>query len=109
MDLAQVTYTTSTTDAGASAAILIVYADIGLVFLAVHIFVLMDILKHSDAAWAASGQQKGLWIGLWVLGFCSGGLIIDLIYWFAIRPKLVAAEQGGGGYPPPGPGGYAPQ
>ena len=60
---------------------------------------LVDILKHSDAAWTASGQSKGLWITLWVLTFCCGSpLILDLIYWFAIRPKLQAA--GGLGAPP---------
>ena len=68
----------------------IILAVIGLALLAVYIYVLMDILKHPDAAWTQSGQNKGLWIGLWVFGFCCGlSWIIALIYWFAIRPKLV--------------------
>ena len=95
---------------GASAGVLAVIAVVSLALLALHIYVLVDILKHSDAAWAASGQNKTLWIVLWVVAFCCGGLIIDLIYWFAIRPKLTAAGGAGGagggytGYagPPPG-------
>ncbi len=63
---------------------------VGLALLAVYIYVLMDILKHPDAAWQQSGQNKSLWIGLWVFGlFCCFSWIIALVYWFAIRPKLV--------------------
>ena len=102
--------TSTEVSGGASAAILLVYAVVSIALLAFHIYVLVDILKHSDAAWAASGQNKTLWIVLWVVAFCCGGIIIDLIYWFAIRPKLTAAGGAGGagngytGYagPPPG-------
>ncbi len=101
--LAQVTYETTST--GASVGVLIVYAVISLAYLAFYIWVLLQMLKPSDAAWQASGQNKGLWIGLWVFGLvCCGGLIIALIYLFAIKPKVEAAEPGAYGG-----GGYAPQ
>jgi hypothetical protein len=77
--------------AGVSIVVSLIGGLIGLAALVFHIYVLVDILKHSDAAWQSSGQSKGLWIALWVLAFCCGGIIIDLIYWFAIRPKFVAA------------------
>jgi hypothetical protein len=77
--------------AGVGIVLLLVYLVVVVALLAFHVYVLMDILKQGDAAWQASGQNKNLWIGLWVLAFCCGGLIIDLIYWFAIRPKLVAS------------------
>ena len=102
--LAQVTYE-SNVDGGAAVGILIVYAVISIAFLAFYIWTLLQILKPSDAAWQASGQNKGLWIGLWVFGLvCCGGLIIALIYLFAIKPKVEAAEPGAYGG-----GGYAPQ
>ncbi|MEZ5142903.1 MAG: hypothetical protein R2726_10350 [Acidimicrobiales bacterium] len=94
--LAQVTYETEST--GVAVGLLIVYLVISIAFLAFYIWTLLQILKPSDAAWQASGQNKGLWIGLWVFGLvCGFGLIIALIYLFAIRPKVQAAETGGYG------------
>jgi hypothetical protein len=108
--LAQVTYETSGTDsaaaAGVSIVLLLIYLVVVLGLLAFHIYVLVDMLKHSDAAWQTSGQNKTLWIVLWVVAFCCGGIIIDLIYWFAIRPKLVAVGSAPPG--PPGAPGYPP-
>ena len=105
--LAQITYeTTSTGGDGAALVLSLIYGSIGIVALVWQIIVLVDLLKHSDTAWQVSGQSKGLWIGLWVFGLCCGpGVIIGLIYWFAIRPKLQQAASGGGygasgGYPP---------
>jgi hypothetical protein len=89
-------------------ALLLVYGIIVIAVLVLQILVIIDILKHSDAAWQVSGQNKTTWIVLWVVGWCCGfAVVIDLIYWFAIRPKLQAAAAGGGGYPG-GPGGYPP-
>lgn len=82
---------TDAASAGVGIVLVLVYLVVVVALLAFHIYVLVDILKHSDAAWQASGQNKSLWIGLWVVAFCCGGLIIDLIYWFAIRPKLVSS------------------
>jgi hypothetical protein len=87
--------------AGVSIILLLLYLVLVFGLLAFHIYVLVDMLKYSDATWAASGQNKTTWIVLWVVAFCCGGIIIDLIYWFAIRPKLQSAGAGGagGGYP----------
>ena len=105
--LAQVTYETSgdsAAAAGVGIVMLLIYLVVFVALLAFHIYVLVDMLKHSDAAWLAAAQNKTLWIVLWVVAFCCGGIIIDLIYWFAIRPKLVAA----GSAPPGAPPGYPP-
>jgi hypothetical protein len=74
---------------------------IGIALLAFHIYVLVDLLKYSDGTWLAAGQNKTTWIVLWVVSWCcSLTLVLDLVYWFAIRPKLQAADAGGaGGYP----------
>jgi H+/Cl- antiporter ClcA len=78
--------------AGVSIVFALIFGLIGLALFVFHIYVLVDILKHSDGAWQSTGQNKTLWIVLWVLTLCCGfATILDLIYWFAIRPKLVAA------------------
>lgn len=69
---------------------------IWLVSLALTVFGIVDIVRQPDAAWKASGQNKVLWIVLVILL----GLIGFLVYWFAIRPKVVAAA---GAAPPPPP------
>jgi hypothetical protein len=71
---------------------------IGFIGLAVSIFCIVDVLRHRDFAWQASGQSKTLWLVLSIVGFFVCWLIFDLIYLLAIRPKVVAAEHGGGGY-----------
>ena len=86
----------------------LIFGVIGLALLVWHIYIFIEMLKFSDAQWLGAGQNKTLWIVLWLLTLCCGfSLILDLIYWFAIRPKLQAAGTGyggGGGYPgyPPG-------
>jgi heme/copper-type cytochrome/quinol oxidase subunit 2 len=61
-------------------------------YLVWYIWLLLDMNKQPDGAWAASNQNKSLWQILWVVGLCvGGGLIIGLIYQFAIRPKVQAA------------------
>jgi hypothetical protein len=87
--------------AGISIVIILLSLVISIGLLVFHIYVLVDLLKYSDGVWLASGQNKTTWIVLWVVSWCCGlTLILDLVYWFAIRPKLQAAEStGGGGYP----------
>jgi hypothetical protein len=80
--------------AGVGLVLALVYIVVVLAFLALHIYVLVDLLKHSDAAWQAAGQNKVLWIVLWLL--CCGTLY-DIVYWFFIRPKLTASASGGYG------------
>jgi predicted membrane channel-forming protein YqfA (hemolysin III family) len=49
---------------------------------------LVDAATRPDAVWAASGQSKVVWLILQVLLWTLGALI----YFIAIRPKLVAAS-----------------
>ena len=49
---------------------------------------IVDAAKRSNEAYAKAGSNKTLWIVLMVL---FGDLAV-LIYAFAVRPKLVAAE-----------------
>ena len=102
------TYTTTSVDAGASIVVLLVELVFGLAWLGFQIWVLMQIMKPSEAEYTAAGQNRGLWVGLGVLGLCCFGIIIDLIWFLAIKPKIEEARQGGyggapGGYVPPQP------
>lgn len=96
-----VTYTTETTSAGAGIGILIVQLVIGLAVLAFSILCIVDVTKHSDAAFEAAGTPKQTALIITIVGLLCC-LLANLYYWFAIRPKVIAAEQGGaGGYTPP--------
>jgi hypothetical protein len=70
---------------------------IGLIGLAVTIFCIVDVLRHPAYAWQASGQNKTLWLALTIVGLFVCWIVFDLVYLLAIRPKVVAAESGGGG------------
>jgi hypothetical protein len=73
---------------------------VGLVLgLALPIWAIVDAAGRPDAVWLAAGQNKVLWIVLIaVLTLaCGAGWIVALVYLFAIRPKLVAAQGGGYG------------
>lgn len=78
------------------AELLIIFIIIG--SLVLPIWGIIDAAVRPDAVWAAAGQNKIVWvlvqIFLWTLG--------AVIYFIAIRPKLVAA------LPPGGPGPYQP-
>ena len=59
-----------------------------------------DAKRRPDWAWQVAGQNKTLWVVLDVLGFIFGmglyaGLIIGVIYFSAIRPKVALAQKGG--------------
>ena len=101
--LAQVTY--ETTSAGASAAVLIVYGVIALAIIGFQIWFITKILAYDEATYTAAGQNRQLWMILGIVGICcSLWWVIDLIWWFAIKPKLEQAPSGGAGYggaPPP--------
>ena len=86
--------TTTTDAAGAGIAIgaVIFFVIIGILYLVWYIWLILDMNKYPEAAWTSSAQNKSLWQILWVVGLCiGGGLIIGLIYQFAIRPKVRAA------------------
>jgi hypothetical protein len=63
------------------------------IFLFCFIFVwLSDMLKRPAPAWEAAGQNRTLWIILWIVTFVVGvNPILGAIYWFVIRPKVAAA------------------
>ncbi len=87
----QTTTTTSAADAGVAIGVLLVALVIGLAVLAFNIWVLLDILRRSDQAWTSSGQNKQLWLILWVVGLCGGfTTIVSIIYLVAIKPKVAA-------------------
>jgi hypothetical protein len=89
---------TTTGDAGVGIAILIVYAIVGIISLVcfiINILNVIDFTKHSDQAWAAAGQDKTQALIVIIVGFVCCNLVA-LYYWFSIKPKLAAVEQGGG-------------
>lgn len=74
-------------------AMVFVVLALTIAYLVWYIWLLLDMNKQPASAWETSGQNKSLWQILWVVGFCvGGGLIIGLIYQFAIRPKVLAAS-----------------
>ena len=62
------------------------------------IWAIVDAAGRPDAVWVAAGQNKTLWIVLIAVltVLCGAGWIVALIYLLAIRPKLIAAQTGGG-------------
>ena len=59
---------------------------------------ILDVSKHSDAAFEAAGTPKQTALILKIVGtVCCG--FVNLYYYFGIKPKVDAAEAGGG-YPP---------
>jgi Protein of unknown function (DUF2510) len=89
-------------------AALIFAAVIGSIVL--FVVALVDMVRRPEWQWKVAGQEKVLWIVLvCVVNFLG---IVALIYWFNIRPQLVAVERAGpppwvgaypGGWPPPPP------
>lgn len=70
---------------------LLLFVALGLAPLAMLIVALVDIVRRPDWQWRLSSQEKTLWLLLVILvNFLA---IPSLIYWFRIRPKLVAVEQ----------------
>ena len=61
--------------------------------LVLQIVVAVQIFSASDAAWSRSGQSKTLWIALWLFGWLCLGIVIDLIWLLAIRPRIRTAER----------------
>lgn len=75
--------------AGIAVGILIVLAIsvwIGIVVL--WIMAIVDIAKRPEWQFKLAGQEKLLWLLLTI--FVS---VVAIIYWFAIRSKLIAVEQ----------------
>ncbi len=91
------TYTYTSESTGLGIGILILYligAVIGLACFVINILNIIDYTKHTDAAWAASGQSKSTALVVIILGFVCCNLLA-LYYWFGIKPSVTAAEQPG--------------
>jgi hypothetical protein len=73
-------------------------------WLAFGIYCIMDWQKHSEQAFEAAGTPKNTALIIIIVGLLCC-FIGTLYYWFAIKPKVDAAEAGGVG----GPTGYPPQ
>lgn len=85
----------ATNNAGIGAAIvvfLILWFAIIIGSLVMMIVALVDIVRRPEWQWRLSGQEKVLWVLLVILvNFLA---IPSLIYWFNIRKKLKAVEEG---------------
>jgi hypothetical protein len=70
----------------------IAWVVIGIGSLVFLIVALVDIVKRPEWQWKMAGQEKILWLLLVILvNFLA---IPSLIYWFSIREKLQAVEEG---------------
>ena len=54
----------------------------------------IDAARRSDASFGAAGQNKVLWVLLQLVGvfLCVIGLVLGIVYFVAIRPKVAAAD-----------------
>jgi hypothetical protein len=70
----------------------------------------VDMAKRPDWQWKLAAQEKVLWIVLVVV--VNVFAIVSFIYWYSVRPKLIAVENAAkGGQFGPGvmtAGGWAP-
>lgn len=62
--------------------------------LALVVWGIADAASRPDHAWAASGQNKTLWVVLLAVSllFCGVGAILSIVYLTAVRPKVAAAQ-----------------
>ncbi len=69
---------------------------VALVPVGVTVFAIVDGAGRPEWAWQRAGQSKAVWIALEAVGIfaCFLGLIMSIIYFATVRPKLVLAQQG---------------
>jgi hypothetical protein len=61
---------------------------------ALPIWAVIDAAVRPDTAWAATGQNKILWVVLPIVtNVLCLGWVAAIVYFAAIRPKVVAAQQ----------------
>jgi Protein of unknown function (DUF2510) len=72
-------------------AFVVLYLVVILGSLAMLVIAVVDIARRPDWQWKIAGQEKVLWLLLVIL--INLFAIPSLIYWFRIRPKLVAVEH----------------
>jgi len=67
-----------------------------LVPVGVTVFAIIDGVGQPEWAWQQTGQSKALWIALQAAGIFVFPLdvIMSIIYFATVRPKLVLAQQG---------------
>ena len=81
---------TTSIPAGAIAVFVIMFV-VGIASLVFFVVALVDMVRRPDWEWKLAGQEKILWILLVVLiNFLA---IPSFIYWFSIRPKLIAVRE----------------
>ena len=77
---------------GAGIAVLVVlYLAVIVGSLVMLIVALVDIVRRPEWQWKLAGQEKVLWLLLVIL--VNLFAVPSLIYWFRIRPKLIAVER----------------
>jgi hypothetical protein len=74
------------------ALIVLLFLPVLAATLVLQVVVAVQIFSASDAAWAATGQSKPTWVVLWLAGWFCFGIVIDLVWLLAIRPKMRRAE-----------------
>lgn len=81
-----------TAPGGAEIIVLLFILAILIVPLGLVIWNVIDVAKRSDAAFENAGQQRMVWLvlplALMVIGV---GWVVSVIYFLAIRPKVIAA------------------
>jgi hypothetical protein len=76
--------------------LLLVFGVIGVVFLAVPIWAIVDAAQRPAWQYDATGQSKTLWIVLPAVSLVVCGPVsfaAAIVYFAAVRPKLVNARQ----------------
>jgi hypothetical protein len=65
-----------------------------LVPVGVTVFAIVDGAGRPEYAWQQAGQSKAVWVALEAVGIfiCFLGVIMSIIYFATIRPKLVLAQ-----------------
>jgi hypothetical protein len=99
----------STNPAGVALIVVMVVLAVGLwlAMLVYFVLSLVDIISRPEWQWRAAGQEKILWLLLVLL--LDVFAITSLIYWYGIRPRLLAVEHLTLTSPPgwyPDPSGY---
>lgn len=87
--------------------LLLMAVIVGVIVLAtvgVTVWAIVDACRHSEEAWSRTGQSRPLWVVLLAGGWLVtgiGGLVLALVYLFAVRPRLVASERAAAAMPRP--------
>lgn len=100
-------FDTTAVDTGVGFGVLAFQLVLAVLWLGFQIWMIRKIASYDEGQYTAAGQNRSLWIGLGVLGVCCFGVIIDILWFVLIKPKLeqpaAGSFGGGGGFPPPAP------